>query len=230
MLAGFLRGHGARLQHQDAGDDLKAVADTVLPLPEQRLPQQFFLLAFDGPPLGDILESKKKGRARVIRVEHRAGVQEHDAAANPGKLMLDLERVHGGALRDDFLQKLAKSWNVPLTIAERVEWPAQNFLAVDPERQVVGAADGEHAEVAVKHEQGFAHRVHDGLREGPRILDVLERRLNHAMNAPEPFSFLIRHTSRIRLFSILGFIIDYGMAPNTPPKIPRPIAAPGSPP
>jgi hypothetical protein len=29
--------------------------------------------------------------------------------------------VHGGALRDDFLQKLAKSWNVPLTIAERVE-------------------------------------------------------------------------------------------------------------
>jgi hypothetical protein len=49
------------------------------------------------------------------------------------------------------------------------------------------AADGEHAEVAVKHEQGLAHRVHDGLRERPRILDVLER-LNHAMNAPEPFS------------------------------------------
>jgi hypothetical protein len=153
-----------------------------------RLSQQVCLLHFDGPPLGDILESKKKGRARVIRVEHRAGVQEHDAAANPGKLMLDLERVHGGALRDDFLQKLAKSWNVPLTIAERVEWPAQNVLAVDPERQVVGAADGEHAEVAVKHEQGFAHRVHDGLRERPRILDVLEW-LNHAMNAPEPFSF-----------------------------------------
>src|SRR3984893_13130825 len=148
MLPGFLRGHGARLQHQDAGDDLKAVGDTVLQLPEQhilmpqqllRLPQQFFLLAFDGPPLGDILESKKKGRAGVVRVEHRAGVQEHDAAANPGKLMLDLERVHGGALRDDFLQKLAKSWNVPLTIAERVEWPAQNFLAVAPERQIVGA-------------------------------------------------------------------------------------------
>jgi hypothetical protein len=35
-------------------------------------------------------------------------------------------------------------------------------------RQIVGATDGEHAEVAVKHEQGLAHRVHDGLREGPR--------------------------------------------------------------
>ena len=54
----------------------------------------------------------------------------------------------------------------------------QDVLAVDPERQVVGAADGEHAQVAVKHEQGFAHRVHDGLRERPRIFDVLER-LNH---------------------------------------------------
>ena len=74
-------------------------------MPEQflRLPQQLFLLAFDGPPPGDILESKKKGHVRMIRVEHAAGVQEHDAAANPGKLMLDLERVHGGALPDDVL-------------------------------------------------------------------------------------------------------------------------------
>src|SRR6202047_909877 len=110
-------------------------------------------------------------------------------SCSPGKLMLDLERVHGGALRDDFLQKRAKSWNVPLTVAERVEWPAPNVLAVDLEGPVVGAADGEHAEVAVKHEQGFAHRVHDGLRERPGIFDVLERRLNHAMNAPEPLSF-----------------------------------------
>jgi hypothetical protein len=74
MLAGLFRGHGARLQHQDAGDDLKAVGDTMLQLPEQhvflpeqllRLPQQLFLLAFDGPPLGDILEGKKKGRVSV---------------------------------------------------------------------------------------------------------------------------------------------------------------------
>ncbi len=85
--------------------------------------------------------------------------------------------VHGGALRDDFLQTLAKSRNLPLTVAERIERPAQDVLAVRP-GQVVGAADGEHAEVAVKHEQGFAHRVHDGLRERPRILDVVER-LNH---------------------------------------------------
>ena len=76
---------------------------------------------------------------RVVRVKHRAGVQEHDAAANPGKLMLDLERVHGGALQDDFLQKHANSWNLPLTVAERIERPAQNVLAVDPERQVAGS-------------------------------------------------------------------------------------------
>jgi len=72
----------------------------------------------------------------VVRVEHRAGVQEHVAAANPGKLMFDLERVHGGALRDDFLQKDAKRWNLPLAVAERVERPAQDVLTVDPKRQV----------------------------------------------------------------------------------------------
>src|ERR1700730_723493 len=69
-------------------------------------------------------------------------------------------------------------------------WPSLGAYSVRPrpscradaQRQVVGAADGEHAEVAVKHEQGFAHRVHDGLRERPRIFDVLER-LYHAKNA-----------------------------------------------
>ena len=39
MLAGFLRGHGPRLEHQDAGDDLQAVDDAVL-----HLRQQHFLL------------------------------------------------------------------------------------------------------------------------------------------------------------------------------------------
>jgi hypothetical protein len=139
----------------------------------------------------------------VVRVEHLAGVQEHDAAANAGKLMLDLERVHGGTLRNDFLEKDAKSWNVPLAVAEHVERPAQDVLAVDPERQV------EHAQVAVKHEQRFAHRVHDGLRERPRILDVLER-LNYgktqltATNAPEPCSFFAAYFAN-------SFVFDPGV-------------------
>jgi hypothetical protein len=64
---------------------------------------------------------------------------------------------------------------VPLAVAERIERPAEDVLAVDMECQVEGAADGEHAEVTVKHEQGFAHRVKDGLRERPRIFNVLER-------------------------------------------------------
>ena len=154
--------------------------------------------------------------------------------ANPGKLMLDSSNASMAARSaDDFLQKRAKSWNLPLTVAERIERLAQNVLAVDPERQVVGERpDGEHAKVAVKHEQGFAHRVHDGLRECPRILDVRERLTGRTL--PNPSHLIrhasIRHASRIRLFLILGFIIDYGMAPKTPPKIPRPIAAPGSPP
>jgi hypothetical protein len=41
---------------------------------------------------------------------------------------------------------------------------------VNLERQIEGPANGEHAQVAVKHEQGLAHRVHDGLREGPRFM------------------------------------------------------------
>jgi hypothetical protein len=100
--------------------------------------------------------------------------------------MLDLERVHDGAFADDLLQKYAKSWNVPLAVAKGVKRLTQNVLAVGPERQIVGAAGGEHEQAAVKHKQGFAHRVHDGLRERPGIFDVLER-LIHVRNAPEPF-------------------------------------------
>jgi hypothetical protein len=46
MLAGLLRGHGACLRHQDAGDNLKAVGDTVLHLPEKYilLPEQLLRL------------------------------------------------------------------------------------------------------------------------------------------------------------------------------------------
>ena len=52
MLAGFLGGHGARLEHQDAGDDLQAVDDAVL-----HLGQQHFLLLekIVGAKLGEFL-------------------------------------------------------------------------------------------------------------------------------------------------------------------------------
>jgi hypothetical protein len=49
----------------------------------------------------------------------------------------------------------------------------------------------------------------------------------HSIVAPRPERNW--SNSRTRLFLILGFIIDYGIPPKTPPKIPRPIAAPGSP-
>jgi hypothetical protein len=47
MQARFLRGDGACLYHQDAGDNLKTIGDTVLHLLEQHvlLPEQLLRLA-----------------------------------------------------------------------------------------------------------------------------------------------------------------------------------------
>ena len=70
---------------------------------------------------------------------------------------------------------------MPLAVAERIERPAQDVLALDVERHVEGAADGEHAQIAVKHEQGLAYRINDGLREYPSVFDVLERLVHKQM-------------------------------------------------
>ena len=68
MAADSSRADGARLQQQDAGDDLQAVGDAMLHLPQQRflLLQEFGRLALRRAPLGDVLDGQENQRAGVF--------------------------------------------------------------------------------------------------------------------------------------------------------------------
>ena len=50
---------------------------------------------------------------RAGLVDHLAGVQQHGAPADAGKVVVDLEAVHGGLLGNDGLEQQAQGRDVP---------------------------------------------------------------------------------------------------------------------
>ena len=173
MQTRLFRLHRPRLQQNDAGDDLQAVGNPVLQFLEQHVlfPQQLVLFALQDAPLGDVLDAEQNGRAGAALVEHLAGVQADRAVPEAGEFMLDLIALHHALLGYDFFQQIAKLWNVPLPVAQRVKMPALGLLAVDLERRIEGAARGDHAQLLVEHKNGLADRIDNGLRKRPRIRD-----------------------------------------------------------
>ena len=86
-----------------------------------------------------------------------------------GKIMLDLEAVHGGLLGNDRLQQDAKGGNVPLAVAERIKQPAPRMLGIDLEGLVERDARRQHAKLVVEHDKRLGDRVDDRLRECLRV-------------------------------------------------------------
>jgi hypothetical protein len=78
----------------------------------------FGLLALDHPPRGDVGEGQQDGGVGAGLVDHLAGVQQHDPAAQAREVVIDLEAVHGHALGDDGLQQHAQGRDVPLAVAQ----------------------------------------------------------------------------------------------------------------
>jgi hypothetical protein len=135
------------------------------------LPQQLVLFALQDPPLGDILHAKQNRRVGAALGEHLAGVQPDRAGSKPRKLVLDFIALHHALLGYDFFQQHAKLWNVPLSIAQRVEKPTFGVLGTDLECRIEGATRGDHPQVFVEDENRLADRIDDALRERPGIGD-----------------------------------------------------------
>src|ERR1700731_3915021 len=85
--------------------------------------------------------------------------------------MLDFIALHHALLGNDFFQKHAKFWNVPLAVAQRVKKPAVGVPGADLECRIERAARGDHAQVFVEDKNGLADGVDNALRECPRIGD-----------------------------------------------------------
>src|SRR4029077_1949956 len=115
----FFRLNRLRLQQQDARDDLKAVVDPMIHLVKKKilLPQQLVLLAFQDAALRDVFDRHQQVRAVVALKRDLAGVQQQRAGTDRREVVLDLELFDRGVERDDVLEQLAESRNVPLAVA-----------------------------------------------------------------------------------------------------------------
>jgi hypothetical protein len=86
-------------------------------------------------------------------VDHHAGVQQHGALAQAGKVVLDLEAVHRRVLGDDGLEQDPKGGDVPLPVAQVVQQAAHGVLRIDLEDLVEGPAGRQDDEAPVQHQQ-----------------------------------------------------------------------------
>ena len=91
LQPGLLRLDRARLDEQDAGDDLQAVGDPVLDLLQQHVlfPHQLLEPPLDRAPVGNVLEGKQDGGMGALLVENLARVEQHGAPPDRGKLAID---------------------------------------------------------------------------------------------------------------------------------------------
>ena len=116
--------------------------------------------------LGDVLDAQKNRFCIVPHSEERARIQEHGAAANAWEIMLDLEILKRGVLRQYFFQEAPERGNVPLTASQFAEQFAFGLLRRHPKGLIKGAIGRLHAQLRVQHQKRLAHRVHDVLGIG----------------------------------------------------------------
>jgi hypothetical protein len=74
----------------------------------------------------------------------------------------------------DLFQQQSKVWNVPLAVAQFAEEPALGVPSCHLEKKIERAVRGYHAQRLVKHQDGLADGVDDGLGERARVCGVDE--------------------------------------------------------
>ena len=112
---------------------------------------------FRSPALGDVLDGQQDPLALSLWVVDAPGVEQHGAAAQLLEVVLDLEIVDAGALCQDFPQQLAQARDVPLSIAQVVDKPADCLAGRDAEGAVEGAIGAFDAQFVIEHQQRLAH-------------------------------------------------------------------------
>src|ERR1700741_4519031 len=103
VLASFLGRHGACLEHQNAGNDLKRIDDAMLHFRHQHFLLHHELVGADlkqglfslgSAPLSHVLKTQQDERAALISTKYLARVQQEDAWADTRKSLLDRKRFY----------------------------------------------------------------------------------------------------------------------------------------
>ena len=105
----------------------------------------FYLLA-----LGDILDGQENDPFLSSFSFYLPGIQQHDAVADGGKIVLDLIVVKGGLLGKDGFQQLPQLGDIPLLVAQIVDQLPHGLLWFHLEKFIEGTADRDHSQVLIQ--------------------------------------------------------------------------------
>ena len=129
--------------------------------------------AFGLLPLGGVLHRQQEQLAIDARLGELAGIEEHRAAADGGKIVGDFEIAELRVLRNDVFEQAAQFRNVPLAVAELVQQSAFRLRFRCPESAEERLVRHLHVQILVEDQQRLSHRLYDCFREG---LDLLQDR------------------------------------------------------
>src|SRR5688572_1133651 len=121
-------------------------------------------------PLGSVFHCEQEQLAVDAGLGELAGIEEHRAATDGGKVVSDLEIPELGVLWNDVFQQASQLGNVPLAVAELVQQPALRLSFRGPERAEKRPVGHLHMEIPVENQQGLSHRLHDSFCKGPDFL------------------------------------------------------------
>src|SRR6202040_2265578 len=106
-----------------------------------------------GTPISDIFECQENEIAGVSLIEYLPRIQEHRAPSDNGKVALDFVSLHHGVPRRHSLQQQPKFRNIPLAVAQPVNWTAMNILTTHPERLIESAVCRDDAQILIENQE-----------------------------------------------------------------------------
>ena len=122
------------------------------------------------PALGDVLDHEEDDPRLAGHPLDLAGVQQHDAPADGGEIVLDFVIVERCLEREYRFQEFPQLGDVPLLVPEIVDELPDGFFGLRLENLVERAAGGDDAQVLVQGYQGFANGIDDALGVFPGLV------------------------------------------------------------
>jgi hypothetical protein len=141
--------------------------------------------------VGNILEYKEHPMGVIAGLRNLSRVEVENTAAQPRKIILDLEILDRLVFRKYFVHQMAKRRDIPLVLAQFGNAPAKGLRLRTSEYGQERLARSHNRQVIFENDQGIADRVHNALRELPVALaffaggaflaDILDGKQNGAV-------------------------------------------------
>ena len=118
-------------------------------------------LKFGVTAIRDVFDREKYERRRFGAIVQSTGVEEHDAPADVGKIVLDLVIVKVAVAGQQFIEQLTQRRDIPLAVAEIVDQPIERLFRRSIKCPVERWACYNDPQVRIQYQQRLAHGLYD---------------------------------------------------------------------